>query len=753
MGETTDDPYELRLDARAARNGWYSDPNSAGFMPVYDNVFSPADLEALLRPYDIDSMKLPLRLAGMLGSLADEARLRMTTDSWDTTMISGSAAEALTSWLVAAGTAASSTSALNGIIGGEAARGERFDLNRPLTSTQPTGYAPANSHPYYVQRQAYFKDLFTLAVALSGTQSPPAEQLAQWAANVVEFRDADSTITPFEYDTTPQDGWDIDNDATTTGDQDRGLVWGAERPEALITETSAWEDDKTGELFIMIHRPWNALAFSTGTSIAAEPIDVDLDYLDNGMPSNFLDLGRKSGTNPASADAAICPVWRLRIVAGGSSAIVRLDAAGTGGSAAGGAAVFNAMAVNDAASTPKLAPDSWLCIRGNNSLPSSITNSGTVTIDGDGPFRVPGPLPAESGTPPRDAMVYLERLSDPRTLVKGTSPAWTQPASAVSVPMYRVVDQAPIKVVNRMKDPVTKQIPPTGIASKLSRDASTLWKVLPATAVPTPAASIAAGPALGPLSATPPNRPRWFPWLNRPFVSATELLLVPRRNALDMLVDYQVPSTAQNDLPSPFVLDAVHVPTRFAGIHRTVTAASGTAAIATNARIHPETTPVNQLSAYREPGRVNLNTVTSDDVWNAVVAGPLVQTGTSTPDPVRARSAANFAADPAKTTAALLSLSGAGTLIVTDTNAAIASGTAFNPAHSIYTATRLANTATIRSNVFAVWITLRESVAGDPDSVRYHRGFYIVDRSIPVAHEPGKDHNVWDAVILRRIVE
>jgi hypothetical protein len=304
-----------------------------------------------------------------------------------------------------------------------------------------------------------------------------------------------------------------------------------------------------------------------------------------------------------------------------------------------------------------------------------------------------------------------------------------------------------------MKDPVTKQIPPTGIASKLSRDASTLWKVLPATAVPTPAASIAAGPALGPLSATPPNRPRWFPWLNRPFVSATELLLVPRRNALDMLVDYQVPSTAQNDLPSPFVLDAVHVPTRFAGIHRTVTAASGTAAIATNARIHPETTPVNQLSAYREPGRVNLNTVTSDDVWNAVVAGPLVQTGTSTPDPVRARSAANFAADPAKTTAALLSLSGAGTLIVTDTNAAIASGTAFNPAHSIYTATRLANTATIRSNVFAVWITLRESVAGDPDSVRYHRGFYIVDRSIPVAHEPGKDHNVWDAVILRRIVE
>ena len=33
--------------------------------------------------------------------------------------------------------------------------------------------------------------------------------------------------------------------------------------------------------------------------------------------------------------------------------------------------------------------------------------------------------------------------------------------------------------------------------------------------------------------------------------------------------------------------------------------------------------PVNQLSSYREPGRVNLNTVTNDQTWDAVVAGPL----------------------------------------------------------------------------------------------------------------------------------
>ena len=55
--------------------------------------------------------------------------------------------------------------------------------------------------------------------------------------------------------------------------------------------------------------------------------------------------------------------------------------------------------------------------------------------------------------------------------------------------------------------------------------------------------------------------------------------------------------------------------------------------------------------------------------------------------------------------------------------------------------------------MFAVWITLRESVANDPDSVKYHRAFYIVDRSIPVGFEEGKDYNVWDCVRLRRIIE
>jgi hypothetical protein len=48
-------------------------------------------------------------------------------------------------------------------------------------------------------------------------------------------------------------------------------------------------------------------------------------------------------------------------------------------------------------------------------------------------------------------------------------------------------------------------------------------------------------------------------------------------------------------------------------------------------------------------------------------------------------------------------------------------------------ANRLANVATVRSHVFAVWITLEvtdTSSHADPPS--YHRLFAIVDRSIPL---------------------
>jgi len=41
----------------------------------------------------------------------------------------------------------------------------------------------------------------------------------------------------------------------------------------------------------------------------------------------------------------------------------------------------------------------------------------------------------------------------------------------------------------------------------------------------------------------------------------------------------------------------------------------------------------------------------------------------------------------------------------------------------------------------------------DSGEVQRHRAFYFVDRSIPVACEPGQNHNVDRAIVLRRFIE
>jgi hypothetical protein len=783
--ETTDDPYELMLGPTAPQNGWMGDPNVNGSRPVYDNPFSIAELEAVLRPYDTDTFRLPMRLAATLGSVAEESRLRVTTSSWDTTAITGTASANLAQWIRTLTTSTvSGTSATSGVLGGEVARWEKFNLNRPLTSVTSGTYSP--TEPYYVQRQAYFKDLYTLICAVlhpSGT--PPADkakEYAQWAANVVEFRDADSTMTPFEYDINPKDGWTVYGDASlvSSGTDDRDVVWGAERPEILIMETSAWEDDTTGELFITLHRPWNAVALSTSGSVAAEPCDAALDV--SGAPQNLVDLGRTSGTSSY-------PIWRLRIVDDeGASQLVRLDNVG----ASPPPSDFTASSINSAAKTPKMAPDSWLCIHGQNSLGAQITASGTVLIDQGGPFRVPG---APGAGPARSATVYLERLTNPASTVTGAT--WTA-TSGTAVPHYHVVDQSSVQVVNRTPLPPPLPTPPPSVTRRSVTAANQApWRAR--TEPPVPGSPVELGRGSFPATT---SKAMWFPWPNRPFTSAAELALVPwvtapnitsGSSAAGMLANYTAPSANSNSLMQLhsgttdhlILLDAVHVPTRFAGIHRTIT--SDTDALV-QAGIFPQTMPVNQLSSYREPGRVNLNTVTSDDVWNAVVAGPLATTAGGPGQPARAAplkplsvsGTANFAS-AATCLGELLNLQGTGTAQIAlrsaaqqpqtagtatapasrtlaaafaaDTHQPLVLSGSHNPAHLLFTANRLANTATIRSNVFAVWITLRESIENDPDSIKYHRAFYIVDRTIPVAHEPGKDHNVWDAVLLRRIIE
>ena len=188
-----------------------------------------------------------------------------------------------------------------------------------------------------------------------------ARALAQWAVNVVDFYDRDAIMTPFEYDirpftddvgqpdvTDPSDlaydpalsytfgTWEVDGrlndsqtnpsayptapDALYTGSADdiqydefnqanpgghRGLVWGCERPELLISETLAFHDTRRitganelryqpqGSLFIELFNPWTD----------DEPAPGEL--YDAGL--NGVDLAK---TPPGSTDA----IWRMIIV-------------------------------------------------------------------------------------------------------------------------------------------------------------------------------------------------------------------------------------------------------------------------------------------------------------------------------------------------------------------------------------------------------------------------------------------------------
>jgi hypothetical protein len=93
-----------------------------------------------------------------------------------------------------------------------------------------------------------------------------------------------------------------------------------------------------------------------------------------------------------------------------------------------------------------------------------------------------------------------------------------------------------------------------------------------------------------------------------------------------------------------------------------------------------------------------------------------------------------------------------------------AAGTPNNSFTQYYPAARLANLTTDRSNVFAVRVVLGyfefDSLTGigqeygaEQGRAQRHRAFYLIDRSIPVAYEWGKDNNTDNCILVRRIIE
>jgi hypothetical protein len=342
----------------------------------------------------------------------------------------------------------------------------------------------------------------------------------------------------------------------------------------------------------------------------------------------------------------------------------------------------------------------------------------------------------------------------------------------------------------------------------------------------------------------------WLPFNNRPFANRMELLQVPRHGSYLMLTRFDVnPGAPKNTIdptPHPHLLpllasqrsgsvsedpglyrifELVEVPSRFAGTRTWYNETD----LENSYSSDPANTPPgfrkynNSLSRFRDPGKVNLNTISDVRVWKAVahsiglplngdfgatyhleqmwggmdrtrrgyddssVSIPvannlnLVDTEpTQFANPFRSSSGGDLSPLPDPSIMA----NGSGkdaTLMRTRegrTETLLDMGYAFNGRHndanrnSVFryqALQKLDDRTTTQSNVYAVWITLGyfeatpgavpggfrfgQELGADTGEVNRHRGFYIIDRSIPVGYQPGKKHNVDDTVVLQRFIE
>lgn len=330
-----------------------------------------------------------------------------------------------------------------------------------------------------------------------------------------------------------------------------------------------------------------------------------------------------------------------------------------------------------------------------------------------------------------------------------------------------------------------------------------------------------------PTNATSTVPYTWLTWNNRPFMNQYELANVPFTAPRDLTTAYSRQNSARDPytelagaagtaaLGSQFnhvlnfyghdgtatpeqanfyrLFDFTEVPSRYVG---TETWANPSVFV---------NTPFNSFSNYREPGKININLV-QEEVYNQMMGAYLADLSygafnlarnrnvsvtdpmggapinVDMPRPFRHAGEGNF----------VPRLNGAGNALVEENvdcglmrraNPASDTESIFDvefggnsrlPARNVYFRNamrqRLGNTTTIRSSVFAIWVTVGffevdqtgalkningggDEVGADFGEAQRHRAFYMFDRSIPMAFEPGAKHNTDQGVLLKSIIE
>ncbi len=180
----------------------------------------------------------------------------------------------------------------------------------PFRPLEANGDGVIDDDDSLLQRQLMARHLYVLALTLTldangidPTKSDDQElarRMAQWAINAVDFRDPDNIMTAFEYDVNPFDGWDIVNPSVPKAPASYlptaavQLVWGAERPELVMTETLAWHDRRTEK-----HADSDTDDAEMDGESTGQP-DASLDNLTRPRGAFFLELLNPWPANPAA---------------------------------------------------------------------------------------------------------------------------------------------------------------------------------------------------------------------------------------------------------------------------------------------------------------------------------------------------------------------------------------------------------------------------------------------------------------------
>jgi hypothetical protein len=62
-------------------------------------------------------------------------------------------------------------------------------------------------------------------------------------------------------------------------------------------------------------------------------------------------------------------------------------------------------------------------------------------------------------------------------------------------------------------------------------------------------------------------------------------------------------------------------------------------------------------------------------------------------------------------------------------------------------------TAPYNTTVYPDGYRLKQELGADTGEITRHRAFYIYDRTIPVGYQRGKDLNIENGILLKRMIE